>query len=53
MRKNLIPQDGKVADCPSVEDLARSFYVWGGYSNCGNYPRALRECGLYFSQAIL
>jgi DNA modification methylase len=31
----------------------RSFYIWGGYSNCGNYPRALREAGLYFSQAII
>jgi DNA modification methylase len=31
----------------------RGFYIWGGYSNCGNYPPALRECGLYFSQAII
>ncbi len=31
----------------------RCFYVWGGYANCGNYPPALRECGLYFSQAII
>jgi DNA modification methylase len=31
----------------------RAFYIWGGYSNCGNYPRALREAGLYFSQAII
>lgn len=31
----------------------RGFYVWGGYSNCGNYPRALQEAGLYFSQAII
>jgi DNA modification methylase len=31
----------------------RAFYVWGGYSNCGNYPAALRDCGLYFSQAII
>jgi DNA modification methylase len=31
----------------------RAFYVWGGYSNCGNYPAALRACGLYFSQAII
>jgi DNA modification methylase len=31
----------------------RAFYVWGGYSNCGNYPAALREAGLYFSQAII
>jgi DNA modification methylase len=31
----------------------RSFYVWGGYSNCANYPPALHEAGLYFSQAII
>jgi DNA modification methylase len=31
----------------------RSFYVWGGYSNFGNYPPALSEVGLYFSQAII
>src|SRR5262249_52783470 len=31
----------------------RAFYVWGGYSNCGNYPPVLQECGLYFSQGIV
>jgi DNA modification methylase len=31
----------------------RAFYVWGGYSNLGNYPPALKEAGLYFSQAIV
>jgi DNA modification methylase len=31
----------------------RGFYVWGGYSNCGNYPPVLKECGLYYSQAII
>jgi DNA modification methylase len=31
----------------------RGFYIWGGYSNLGNYPPALKECGLYFSQAIV
>jgi DNA modification methylase len=31
----------------------RGFYIWGGYANCGNYPPVLRECGLYFSQAIV
>lgn len=30
-----------------------SFYVWGGYSNLGNYPPALKANGLYFSQAIV
>jgi DNA modification methylase len=29
------------------------FYVWGGYANVANYPPALREAGLYFSQAII
>jgi DNA modification methylase len=31
----------------------RAFYIWGGYSNLGNYPPALAESGLYFSQAIV
>jgi len=31
----------------------RAFYIWGGYSNCGNYPPVLAECGLYFSQALI
>jgi len=31
----------------------RGFYIWGGYSNCGNYPPALKAAGLYFSQAII
>ncbi len=31
----------------------RSFYIWGGFSNLANYPRALAACGLYFSQSII
>ncbi|MGD1001275.1 MAG: DNA modification methylase [Candidatus Brocadiia bacterium] len=31
----------------------RSFYIWGGYANCGNYPPVLKVCELYFSQAII
>jgi DNA modification methylase len=31
----------------------RAFYCWGGYANLANYPSALAECGLYFSQAII
>jgi DNA modification methylase len=31
----------------------RAFFLWGGYSNCGNYPPALKASGLYFSQAII
>ncbi len=31
----------------------RAFYLWGGYSNIGNYPPVLKATGLYFSQAII
>lgn len=31
----------------------RACYLWGGYSNCGNYPPVLKAVGLYFSQAII
>lgn len=31
----------------------RSFFVWGGYANCANYPPAFKSCQLYFSQAII
>jgi len=31
----------------------RGFYIWGGYANLANYPSALKECGLYFSQGIV
>jgi DNA modification methylase len=31
----------------------RSFYIWGGYANLGNYPPALKACGFYFSQGIV
>ena len=31
----------------------RSFYIWGGYANCANYPPALKESELHFSQAII
>jgi DNA modification methylase len=31
----------------------RAFYIWGGYSNCGNYPPVLKAMELYFSQAII
>jgi DNA modification methylase len=36
-----------------VLEPGRSFYLWGGYANCANYPAALKECGLYFSQAVI
>jgi DNA modification methylase len=28
-------------------------YIWGGYANLGNYPSAIAEAGIYFSQAIV
>ncbi len=31
----------------------RGFYIWGGYANLANYPSALKEAGLYFSQAVV
>jgi DNA modification methylase len=31
----------------------RAFFLWGGYSNIGSYPSALKACGLHFSQAII
>jgi DNA modification methylase len=31
----------------------RAFFVWGGWSNIGNYPHALKAAGLYFSQQII
>jgi len=31
----------------------RAFYIWGGYANVANYPPALKESGLYFSQTII
>jgi DNA modification methylase len=31
----------------------RSFYIWGGYANLGNYPAPLKASGLYFSQAVV
>lgn len=41
------------ANASRVLEPGRSFYIWGGYANLGNYPSALAECDLYFSQAIV
>ena len=30
-----------------------TFYIWGGYANCGNYPPVLKIHELYFSQSII
>jgi len=36
-----------------VLEPGRSFCIWGGYANCGNYPPALKASKLYFAQAII
>jgi DNA modification methylase len=36
-----------------VLEPGRAFYIWGGFSNCGNYPPALKAAGLKFSQSII
>jgi len=36
-----------------VLEPGRAAYIWGGYANCANYPAALRDAGLYFSQALI
>jgi DNA modification methylase len=36
-----------------VLEPGRAAYIWGGYANVANYPAALKEAGLYFSQAII
>ena len=36
-----------------VLDPGRSFYIWGGYTNIWNYPHALKESELYFSQMVI
>ena len=36
-----------------VLEPGRSFCIWGGCANLANYPPALKDCGLYFSQGIV
>jgi len=36
-----------------VLEPGRSYYLWGGYSNIWNYPTALKDSNLYFSQMII
>jgi DNA modification methylase len=36
-----------------VLEPGRSFYIWGGYANCANYPPVLKAVGLYFSQSLI
>jgi DNA modification methylase len=30
-----------------------AFYIWGGYSNCKNYPGAIGKCGLNLTQVLV
>ncbi|MGH9317682.1 MAG: DNA-methyltransferase [Thermoanaerobaculia bacterium] len=48
--KRLLAWFGNAA---SALEPGRSFYCWGGYANCANYPGALKAAGLYFSQAVI
>jgi hypothetical protein len=36
-----------------VLEPGRSFYIWGGYANCANYPPVLKACEMDFSQAVI
>lgn len=45
--------DGWFSNASRVLLQGHGFYIWGGYSNCGNYPPFLRKHKLYFSQAII
>ena len=31
----------------------RAFYIWGGYANIANYPKALEAAGLKFAQQVI
>jgi len=37
----------------TVLDPGRSFYIWAGFSNLGNYPQALRSGWLHWHQLII
>jgi DNA modification methylase len=41
------------ANIVRVLEPGRTFYVWGGYANCGNYPPVFKALGLHFAQAII
>jgi DNA modification methylase len=45
--------DAWFAQLARALEPGRGFYVWGGYSNCANYPPVLARHGLYFSQAVI
>ena len=41
------------AQMARVLEPGRAAYIWGGYANVANYPPALKEAGLYFSQTLI
>lgn len=45
--------DAWFGNAARVLEPGRSFYIWGGYANCANYPPFLKKHGLYFSQAVI
>src|SRR5262249_56258505 len=45
--------DAWIGNLARVLLAGHSWYLWGGFSNCGNYPPLLKRHGLYFSQAII
>ena len=45
--------DAWFGNAARVLEPGRSFYIWGGYANCANYPPFLKRHGLYFSQAVI
>jgi DNA modification methylase len=45
--------DAWFGQAASALQPGRTFYIWGGYANCGNYRPVLKKHGLYFSQAII
>lgn len=45
--------DAWFSNAARVLEPGRSFYIWGGYANCANYPPFLKKHGLYFSQAVI
>jgi len=44
---------GNIQRIQRVLEPGRSFYIWGGYTNIWNYPHALKESELYFSQMVI
>jgi DNA modification methylase len=36
-----------------VLEPGRAFYIWGGWSNLGNYPPALRAAGMFWHQQLI